>query len=299
MELRHLRYFSVAGDEQHFGRAAKRLFVTPSAVSQLMAQLEKELGFGLFEREGRGLRLSAAGRSFHSRIKDLFLGFDQAVELGRRVSIGEAGILRIGYAAFGSGRTLTRDVLNAFRSTHPDVGFDFQEMGSSQIVDALARGDLDAGFLYPSTRKSGFNYCTLSVEPMAIAFPSRHAYCHRRTLRLSDLKDDRFITLSRRAIGPGYDRILECCLKAGFRPNIVQEADNGTTLINLVSSGMGITFMIKSAEINLPPGLIVKRVQGLDLNLAFELVWRSDHKDPALSSFVGMVQERVKGHPSR
>jgi DNA-binding transcriptional LysR family regulator len=64
VELRHLRYFIAVGEEEHFGRAAERLHVAQPALTRQIQQLEEEMGYALFERLKRGVRLTEAGRSF-------------------------------------------------------------------------------------------------------------------------------------------------------------------------------------------------------------------------------------------
>ena len=69
MELRHLRYFVQVAEEQHYGRAAERLRIAQPALSRQIQDLEEEIGFKLFDRLPRGVKISAAGKSFLIRAK--------------------------------------------------------------------------------------------------------------------------------------------------------------------------------------------------------------------------------------
>src|ERR1700676_3229965 len=97
MELRHLRYFIAIGEEQHYGRAARRLRVAQPALSRQIQDLEKELGFTLFDRLPRGVELSAAGKSYLSDARRILLKVEEAKLRAERVAFGKAGMLRVGF----------------------------------------------------------------------------------------------------------------------------------------------------------------------------------------------------------
>src|SRR4029077_2251274 len=98
MELRHLRYFVGAGEEQPFGRAAARLHVAQPALSRQIQDLEGEMGFLLFDRLPRGVRLSAAGSVFLSDARRILQNVDEATRRAEGIALGRAGTLRIGIA---------------------------------------------------------------------------------------------------------------------------------------------------------------------------------------------------------
>src|SRR6478735_12181096 len=97
MELRHLRYFVSVGEEEHYGRAAARLHVAQPALSRQIQDLEREIGFLLFDRLPRGVRLSAAGKLFLSDARRILQDVDEAKLRAERVATGKAGTLRVGF----------------------------------------------------------------------------------------------------------------------------------------------------------------------------------------------------------
>src|SRR5260370_6899938 len=96
MELRHLRYFVGVGEEQHFGRAASRLHIAQPALSRQIRDLEKEIGFLLFDRLPRGVRLSAAGKLFLGDARRILDDVEEASPPAERVTLGQPATLRIG-----------------------------------------------------------------------------------------------------------------------------------------------------------------------------------------------------------
>src|SRR6201984_2648444 len=102
MELRHLRYFVAVGEEQHYGRAAERLGIAQPALSRQLQDLEKELGFTLFDRLPRGVKLSAAGKLYLSDARRILLEVEEAKLRAERVATGRAGVPRGGGGGEGA-----------------------------------------------------------------------------------------------------------------------------------------------------------------------------------------------------
>src|ERR1700756_4684631 len=97
MELRHLRYFVAVGEEQHYGRAAQRLRMAQPALSRQIQDLEGEIGFKLFERLPRGVKLNAAGTLFLEEARRILQQVYEATMRAKRVAFGQSGTLRGGF----------------------------------------------------------------------------------------------------------------------------------------------------------------------------------------------------------
>src|SRR5215470_327073 len=115
MELRHLRYFVAVGEEQHYGRGAKRLRVAQPALSRQIQDLEEELGFKLFNRLARGVKLSGAGRLFLDEARRILQQVDEATRRAGRVAAGLAGTLRVGFIESMSWHGVVPDSFRRFR----------------------------------------------------------------------------------------------------------------------------------------------------------------------------------------
>src|ERR1041384_3095662 len=97
MELRHLRYFVAVGEEQHYGRGARRLRVAQPALSRQIQDLEEEIGFKLFDRLPRGVKISAAGKCFMDDARRILHEVNEAAARAKRVASGLSGTLRVGF----------------------------------------------------------------------------------------------------------------------------------------------------------------------------------------------------------
>src|SRR6516164_6228057 len=132
MELRHLRYFIAAAEEEHFGRAAERLHVTRPAVSKLVADLEAELETPLFERLAHGVKLTEAGHALLPMLKAAMTDLTDAFAVAKRVGQGKRGSLSIGYGSLTLLHPLFRAAVKQFRETCPDVTLTLVEAPSAE-----------------------------------------------------------------------------------------------------------------------------------------------------------------------
>jgi len=124
VELRHLRYFVAVGEDQHYGRAAERLGIAQPALSRQVQDLEKELGFTLFDRLPRGVKLTAAGKLFLSDARRILQEVQGAKLRAERVARGQAGMLRVGFVEALSWHGVVPDSFRRFRRRQPDVELD-------------------------------------------------------------------------------------------------------------------------------------------------------------------------------
>src|SRR6266853_3873226 len=148
MELRHLRYFVVIGEEQHYGRAAHRLRIAQPALSRQIQDLEEEVGFKLFDRLSRGVRISAAGKLFLEEARRILHQVDEATRRAKRVASGQSGILRVGFVESMSWHGVVPDSFRQFRDRQPDAELKMKPLSSLEQIGAVRSGQLDAGFVF-------------------------------------------------------------------------------------------------------------------------------------------------------
>ena len=143
-----MRYFVGVGEEQHYGRAAKRLGIAQPALSRQIQDLERELGFALFDRLPRGVKLSAAGKLFLDDARRILQHVDEARVRAERVASGKAGTLRMGFVESISWHGVVPDSFRRFRLRQPDAELELHPMLSAQQAEAVRSGKLDAGFIF-------------------------------------------------------------------------------------------------------------------------------------------------------
>ncbi|NQY26580.1 MAG: LysR family transcriptional regulator [Piscirickettsiaceae bacterium] len=144
MELRHLRYFKVVAELQHFHKAANKLHITQPALSSQIKQLEQELNSKLFERVGRGVKLSGSGELVLSSANRILNEVALLKESVSDIESGQAGSLKIGVLQSINSLYL-RSLVAEFDRNNPNISLQIEEMTNYNIENKLANGDIDIG----------------------------------------------------------------------------------------------------------------------------------------------------------
>jgi DNA-binding transcriptional LysR family regulator len=292
MELRHLRYFVMVGEEQHYGRASRRLRVAQPALSRQIQDLEEELGFKLFDRLPRGVKLSAAGTLFLEEARRILEAVSEATARAARVAHGQSGTLRVGFPENASWHGVVPDSFRRFREQQPDVELQLRPVASLEQLDAIRSGRLDAGFLnFMPKADPDLDQLLVAMQDVKLAVPKRHPLTKIKKLHLRDLADAPFVWFPRRANPAFYDRMMHECFRGGLKaPHIIQEGFNEATILSLVSTGLGVGWVLGSARWRCPKTVVIRPVVDLKMPLTLALSWRRDNTSPLLALFVGEVR---------
>ena len=292
MELRHLRYFVAIGEEENYRRAAQRLNVAQTALSTQIQDLEAELGFKLFDRLPRGVKLSAAGKLFLEDARRILREVSEAAGRAARVARGQSGTLRVGFTENASWRGVVPESLRRFRDHQPDAELQLTPATSLEQIDAIRSGRLDAGFVFNMPKADGeLDHIPVAMQHVELAMPKGHALTKMKKVRLRDLVDASFVWFPRREAPACYDRLMHECFRGGLKsPRIVQEGLNEATILSLVSHGMGVGWVNGAARWRCPESVAIVSVVDLDMPLPLALAWRRDNTSPLLANFIGEVQ---------
>jgi DNA-binding transcriptional LysR family regulator len=292
IELRQLRYFVSVAEELHFGRAAARLHMTQPPLSQAILALEQLLGTPLFDRNRRGVALTAAGAALLPEARRLLAQAGELPALVQRAASGATGKLALAFVSSADYSVLP-PFLRAYRAAWPQVQITLQEATSDLQLDDLLNGRVDAGLLIPplpDKAKAELDYLPVLNEPLILAAPA-----DLPALRGVQAADLRTLTLPLiifpRHISPSlYDAILAVFGSAGITPAIGQEAIQMQTIVSLVSAGMGIALVPQSVSNLRRPGVAyLPLVQATPL-VETGLAWRRDNASPVLKGFLELMR---------
>src|SRR5258708_5282602 len=278
MELRHLRYFVAVGEEQHYGRAARRLRGAQPALSRQIQDLEEEVGFKLFDRLPRGVKLSAAGKLFLEDARRILQEVNEAAARAGRVARGHSGTLRLGFAENASWRGVVPDSFRRFREQQPAAELQLQPAASLEQLEAIRFGRLDAGFVnFMPKADPELDQLLVAIHHVELAAPKRHPLTKLEKLRLRDLTDAPFVWFPRRQSPAFYDHLMHECYRGGLKsPRIVQEGLHEATILSLVSTGLGVGWGLGNARLRWPGKGFIFFLVGFDMPLTVGLAWRKD-----------------------
>ena len=233
LELRHLRYFAAAAELQHLSQAAEKLGISASTLSHQIRQLEDALGLPLFDRVGRGITLSEAGRTFlvHARhaLADVAAGCAAVNEL----SAGKRGTVRVG-VIHTYHNTLLPPLMATYRRSHPGVRLMVEEHPAAVIEDMLAAGTLDLGIAFAPPGRADIRAEAVFEEELVLAFKAGHPAARRKTIQARQLAGLALAMLSERfATRHLIDRTFEGVVK--IEPAL--ELGSVEAQINIVRTG--------------------------------------------------------------
>lgn len=234
MDTARLTVFREVATLGSFTAAAKVLRYTQSAVSRQIAVLEEDLGVALFDREARGVRLTEEGRTLLTHAEAVLDRLDVARREIAALRELDGGRLRVG-AFPTAGAVLVPDAMVAFHKDFPNVELSFSDGLSVRLADGLRAGELDVVVLGAAV--DGATH--LLDDPLFVALPGKHRLAGRKTVRLAELSDERWIAGSTTV----EDTLIAACLRSGFRPSVHYVVQEWTTKLGLVAAGLGVTLV--------------------------------------------------------
>jgi len=290
MDIRRLRYFVAAAEEENLHRAAERLHLVQPALSKQIAALEAELGCDLFIRAKGRIRLTPAGQQYLLDARRILRELQLAAERAQQTASGKLGALRIGFRETAGRSQIVSRSFSEFRASHPGVELQLNQMTSPAQCEALRAGELDAGFIYLSPEHDhSLERLPIAEDHFFLALPRSHALAGRGRIQLLDLVDESFIWLARSRNAYYSDALLRDCIQGGLTPRIIQEADSDATTLNLVAVGMGIGFVVSTTAESPLPDVLLKRVSKLNKALTLALVWNAESDSSLTKNFVAAV----------
>jgi DNA-binding transcriptional LysR family regulator len=236
-----LRTFIEVARLEHLGRASETLQQDPSTVSRKIARLEQEVGVPLFERIGRSIRLTQAGKRFVGRAERLLSDLREAVADAEGAVSAESGEVRVGFLHTVGARWLP-ERLAAFLRAHPGVRFILEEGTTAEVASGVLAGDFDVGILGPPPLNTpDLETVPLFRERVAVVVPLEHRLAGRTSVRLTDIADEPLILPRSRS---GLRRVIDDAFASqGLAPRVAYEGDDFSIVQGLVEAGLGITLM--------------------------------------------------------
>jgi LysR family transcriptional regulator, hydrogen peroxide-inducible genes activator len=242
MNLRQLRYFDALARHSHFGRAAAACAISQPALSMQIKELEETLGTVLMERGARQVRLTKFGEEAALRVRDILLLIDELGEFARASRDRLSGRLRIGMIPTIAPYLLPILMENLTR-THPEVDIYVREALTSKLIQELAEGRLDAAIVALPISEPSFTEVALFAENFLLVRPREDA--GKPVPGSKMLREMRLLLLEE---GHCFrDQALSFCNMKSSPPRDMLDASSLSTLVQMVSAGMGVTLIPEMA----------------------------------------------------
>lgn len=295
LKPRQLQCFIAVAETLNFRLAAERLFMTQPPLSRQIRALESRLGIRLFDRDTRGVRLTAAGAMFLVDARRLLAQSEATLEKYREMAPTAPGGLRLGVTRVVETEAL-QPLVSALAATVPGVRVDWHADASLRLIRAVARGDLDAAVIGLPAQTGTLALDPWRADPLMVALPAGHRLAAKRLLGLSDLQGAPVFWF-RRERNPGYfDFSRQVFSQAGFAPEWLDEPEDHHVLLGQIAAGQGLGLIARSLGSLRRRGVVYRRLrEGDALAIRLALISRPDADTPALAALRLAVRAQAAG----
>jgi len=242
MELRHLRYFVAVAEEENVSRAASKLHVSQPGISRQIHDLEDEIGFPLFDRRGKSVRLTASGKIFFSEARDILQRSADAVKKARACIATQAEI-DVGYVPSGTVEILPR-ALRAFMGTFPAVRVTLHDLSALDMLPLVLQKKLDIALTLPPDklpRELGMK--ELARYEARVVVGTAHPLAKSKSVSLNLMASEPVAALNRKDYPHHHEHLEKIFATIGRKPRISSEHDSGTSLMAAVAAGHEFTLL--------------------------------------------------------
>jgi DNA-binding transcriptional LysR family regulator len=299
LELYQLRCFLAAADELHFGRAAQRLQMLPSALGRHIKLLEEDLGTRLFARTTRAVVLTENGAALVRDARPILTQVE-AIEAGFRNKRQAKPTRRFRIGAIDSAAAgLLPSLLQDIRGKHPTITIQLLEDKTIRLLPKLLSGAIDLAFVRPPERLNNrLEFLPLLHETAVVAFPHKHPLANRKSISVSDIADQPLIVPDRRSRPHSHDLTVKLFEQTGLIPRIAEVADEKQTIVNLVAARLGAAIVPRWTSRLAVPGVryvplktaAQKAVGGLPL----AAVWLRGSRDATRDAILAVLMAQLR-----
>lgn len=291
MELRHLRYFVAVAEEQNVTRAAARLHVSQPPLSRQIRALEDELGVALFEHGAKSIRLTDAGKVFHSEAIAVLHRAEEAVQTVKAVASGRRGEVYVGYAPSLTVEILPR-ALRTFQESHPEVRVQLHDLSTEGMLLGLREGDLHVALMIkPSSKALGtLKFDELRRYAVCVAMHPSHPLAQRRKVNLKQTAGERLIGYTRTDYPEYHDWIADLFKGQASPPQVAEEHDSATSLIAAVEAGRGVALVQEGFECLSGPRLTLRKIVPAPAPFVVGVAYRPRVSSAAAKAFIDSVR---------
>ena len=294
VELRHFRYFVAVAEELHFGKAAARLHIAQSGLSQQIGRLERTVGARLFTRDRqRGVQLTDAGRAFLDQARLTIELAERAVASARLADHGKNGLLRVGTTILAMPPIAGR-LLRAFEDRFPDVEVELRPRLISELIDGISTFALDVAVVIVPFKSVDPppRYLQLGTYELLAAIPEGHRLAKLERIPRAELLTETFIE-GPRNINPTLFDHIHRSLFGELEPPLrmeVADIEEARRLGHVAEGeGIGLTGTPPGVERQAIPGVAFRPIEEPTPLVGYGIVWSQGNPSPALESFLGVA----------
>jgi len=281
LDFRELRYFVVLCEELHFGRAAERLHISQSPLSQAIAQLERKLGTRLLDRSSRHVQVTEAGNVLVHHARRLLRDADDAVGATRRAGSGETGSLRLAVGPVSRDGVLP-GLRHALDERLPGLTVDVVELAGDDVVESVLRGGADAGLMLTPPLRDDISAVPLRRDSAVAVLLRGHPLSIQDRVTIEDLASHTLVLWPRNISRGAHDLVL--ALFHGHMPasTRVTEQHSGAAWDAMHADG----FAVLPASSAVSGDFVAIPIEDVEIDFTMSLIWSNATPPPVLPALL-------------
>ena len=275
MNIRQLECFLEIVRQGSFSKAASILHVSQPSISEMIKNLEDEIGTPLLYRGARRIELTDVGQAVLEESRQIVSLFNNFAGHVKESLLLKKGKIRIGIPSITASTIFPR-VLGEFKRLHPNIELQLHEFGSKKIRQGVNEGSLDIGIVCTlPDRGETFEVFPFVEDPLWVIVHPGHPMAKAASIDFSELSNEGFILYSQDF--SLHDQILNRCKLAGFHPIIICETSQREFMTQMVEAGLGIALLPSKicAELN-PKSIVSIPLTDPQLFLQLAIIWQKD-----------------------
>lgn len=289
--IKQLWMFLAVAEEEHFGRAARKLGMSQPPLTEQIKVLEQSLKLTLFERSRRGTKLSPAGAAILPEVQKFAEHMASLEQVIKEVASGQSGVLHVGAITSAMLDTVPM-LLDYLRNEHPNLTVSVKEIDSADAISGLESGEIDLAFArLEGNIGEGIALLPLKEDSLSVAMPAGHPLAGSASISLSALADEPLVMSSRQVSPVYFDLLTSACRAHGFAPRILYEVRSIASQIAYVSCGQGISVIPTSMQKLVPEDVALRPLQEDIRMVIAAAVWNTNRHQPMVDIAVNWLKQ--------
>lgn len=295
LTFKQCNYLISIVEEGSFIAASEKLFIAQSALSRQIKNLEDNLGFIIFDRSEKKIKLTPAGLALYKGLKIHLENFSNSIELAKKISQGEDRTVKICHS---SSIILDKKKIRIFDDLCEKykINIEINTVSSEAQIDAILSGDIDIGFIRPPIYHSldELDSTNLYKSPLYVAVSnSDQNFNDKTTVNISDLKDLRFVSTPHAERGGLSYLASNLCLSNGFSQKRARISSRKLSQLDLVANGFGICIVPEEFSAVLPKEVRLISINDKNNQSEVKLIWKKSN-DQLIENCAKAIHESYK-----
>jgi DNA-binding transcriptional LysR family regulator len=292
MNIKQLKYFCEVVDSGGVNAASANLFVAPTAISMQVSQLEGDLKGKLFDRSTRPMELTALGKFFYPKAKELINNADALFREAKDIAGGQQGWLSIGFIR-STLFSILPEAIRIFKQQHGQVKIELVEVLSEHQPELLRKGLIHVGvsrFINKVPAIADVRYETLFTDPLVVALPINHPLSSKKELSTALFLETPFIAFPKDPQSTFAKTSVQLLIDQGVVPTVLYEATEIHTALGLVAAGLGATLVGRSVAQHNRPDIKFLPLKDVVLDTTILSVTKDSESNPLVDDFLSILR---------